>query len=655
MAKVSAPKKTLTPEQRRDALLASIVIDDEWRVGNQNASSRNISFEEMVDMLECKRSKKEYQWMSDIFIPEYPSQVLTTLAMDASQYFANRDFVEAYLQDDSDEAKLKTAAAKRLINRTLNRPSLYYYQKFMRSRLLNDMAGHVYARCWWEREEVETVKRFEDRAVPTDLDIYGDPVTQETEHLRNFEMRKMPVYGFDAVVDQFNFDILDGRNVATPPGYYYSVQQMPWITVRFERTLSQLKADAKRMGYKNLDMLEKVDPPTETETSKAAANDTGEDIMPSVSPEKPYDIYERSGLFWCKVTKRDSMNQPLEVEPAIEENGKYSENAELLETITTFAVSGGERVNIRFQLQPYKNHMGKRYKPILRGLCFIHPTRDNGLGDSTFSAELQVAVNDTYNMGMDREKLSMLPTLVTRKDSAENETVYIAPGHPIEVEDPKADITPLKIDSKLDQTFAGIAFLTNTMQRIKATGPTQYGEVPEKASTTATAVAGAQTNANTRNNFRSITFEYTFLQEFYQMILWMTWQFAAYDTGYKLMGETLKDFDVTAEYLFKPVSQSIETQYSKDVKIKYWISLLQQVVQIPNPKTPVLLNFIFVAVAKLMGEEYANILTALLDPSVPITDKSSPPASGNQTAGAPSNQNGMPISGPEAAARAPMQ
>lgn len=648
-----------TPEERIELMMASIAIDDEVKTSRQNMRQTNIAFEDMIDMLECRRTKKEYKWMSDIFIPEYASQVLTTAAVDASQYFANRDFVESYLQDDSEEAKKKCAAAKRLINRTLNRPDLFYYPKFMRSRLLNDMAGYVYGRCWWEREDADVVVRHDTRAMPMETDIYGNPVTMETEHLRQFEMKKLPVFGREAVVDRFSFDLLDGRNVFKPAGYFYSVQQMPWITVRFEKTYSELLKDQRQMGYVNLDRV-KADliPPDETETSRESTNDTGQMNFPKRTPEKPFDVYERHGRFWCKVKSRDAYGDPKDVSPGIDDQGNPAEGAVLLETIMTFVASDSNRVMIRFQLQPYKDTQGRPYKPILRGLCFIHPTKDDGLGDGTFSAEMQVALNDTYNMGMDREKLSMLPTLLTRRDSTgENPTIYIAPGHPIELEDPKNDLDVLRVDSKLDQTFGAMGFLQTTMQRIKATGPTQYGETPTKASTTATAVAGAESHSNTRMNFRSITFEYTFLCELYRMILHMTWQFAAYKTGQNLLGELIADFDASAEYLFKPVSQSIETQYSKDVKIKNWMAMAQVYAQVPNKGTATLLNYIAQQIAKLQGEEYADIGSHLLDPKDENTATMgrSPGATGNETAGAVTNQSGSPVTGAEAGARMAVQ
>jgi hypothetical protein len=650
-------ERPVTQEERIEAMLASIVIDDEVKTSQQNARTQRIMFEDMIDMLECKRTKKEYKWMSDIFIPEYASQVLTRSAADGAQYFADRDFVKSYLQDDTPEAKLKEAASERLINRTLNRQDLFYYPKFMRSRLLNDMAGNIYARCWWEREDVDVVVRHEPRAMPMEEDIYGNPVSMENEHLRRFEMQMKPVYGRKPLIDQFNFDLLDGRNVFKPVGYFYSVQQMPWITVRFEKTYSELMAGQDKMGYQNLDRVRDMNPPTETEASKASANDTGEFNPPARTPEKPFDVYERHGTFWCAVEGKDEYGDPSKVKPGIDDKGVKLDDAVLLETISTFVVSGGRRVCIRFQLQPYKDPQGRRYKPILRGICFIHPTKDDGLGDGTFSAELQVAVNDTYNMGMDREKLSMIPTLLTRRDaSGENPTIYIAPGHPIELEDPKQDLDTLRVDSKLDQTFAGVGFLQTTMQRINATGPTQYGETPRMASTSATAVAGAESHSNVRNNSRQFTFEYTFLCELYRMIMNMTWQYASYETGQKLLGELIKDFDITQEYLFKPVSQAIETEYSKDSKIKHLDNMLAKVVNIPNPKTAGLVNAIIMAEAKLMGDEYAGIFkAAMLDPTVPVTAPNSPPKAGNATAGAATNQSGMPVQPAEAGARMAVQ
>ena len=69
--------------------------------------------------------------------------------------------------------------------------------------------------------------------------------------------------------------------------------------------------------------------------------------------------------------------------------------------------------------------------------------------------------------------------------------------------------------------------------------------------------------------------ENTFDIELYNFILQMTYQFAKPTTGLKLMGEKVYDFDITRGYWFKPLSQSIETEYSKGAKLQKLIQFLQ--------------------------------------------------------------------------------
>jgi len=84
--------------------LLSQVSDGEVGVAMSNQESENDEFEECIDMLEPDRRQKGYDWQSDIHIPEFASHVFTQSSMDVGQYFQTRDFVEVYLQDESEEA-----------------------------------------------------------------------------------------------------------------------------------------------------------------------------------------------------------------------------------------------------------------------------------------------------------------------------------------------------------------------------------------------------------------------------------------------------------------------------------------------------------------------------------------------------------------------
>ena len=121
------------------------------------------------------------------------------------------------------------------------------------------------------------------------------------------------------------------------------------------------------------------------------------------------------------------------------------------------------------------------------------------------------------------------------------------------------------------------------------------------ASTTATAIAGADQGTDMRSNYKALTFENTFLTEMYWMILNMTWAFAHPDTGEKLMGDKVENFHPDKEYFYKPLSQSIEPEHSKVNKIKLWTQILGYTTSIPHPDAVKQVNFILTNIYKLNG------------------------------------------------------
>jgi len=624
--------------------LASQIIDDEFNTVEGNNDSDNDEFEEFMDLFNSERQRKDYDWMSDIRIPEFASHMLTQSSLDVDQYFSTRDFVEVYIEDEGDEAKANAEASKELINRTLNQRGLYHYSKYVRGKSLSNMAGKVYALCNWEqkleRRQVGTEPRIEE----LDVDELGDPIIDLDFQVPAVRVTQEPVYADVPVVDRFNYEILDQRNVFTDNKYAYTLQEKDFVIIRSETSLEKLEADKERMGYINLDMVGKVEPDSETETSQDSYNKEDQDQKPQNPVEKKYDLLQRFGKYWCKVTERDeNTNQPLEVEPGIDKDGNFMEGAELLETIITFVKNGSTRVAIRFQLTPYVDAEGNPYRPILRGLCYIHPSEDGGVGDGKYSKELQIAIDDSFNIGQDRVMMATMPTMKGKRDSIENNaTVRFEPNHVIELENVD-DLTEFKLSDNIQGTLNQINTLSNSMDKVTSIFPSTMGQLPGFASTTATAVAGAEQRTNIRTNYKSLTFENTFLSELYWMIQQMTFTFAKPETGQKLMGDKVFNFDPSKNYYYKPVSASIETEQSKQMKVGKWQQMLSSVIQIQHPDAVKMANHIMTQIAALLGDEYVNFADNLLNPEQPI-DQS---GAGSQEAvqgQVASNQFGIPQS-----------
>ena len=166
-------------------------------------------------MLECRRNEKEYDWMSDVFIPEYPSMYLTEMSRFGNQYFASRDFTDVYLEGVRPEDKQKSKAYKTLINKSLNIQDIYHYQKYMRAMAINSTAGEVYALCRWD---------LSFKSVDAGQQMFN-------EETGEYEPEKIDVI----INDHFNYDVIDSRNVFTDNSYVYSLQDKKYIIIRDEK------------------------------------------------------------------------------------------------------------------------------------------------------------------------------------------------------------------------------------------------------------------------------------------------------------------------------------------------------------------------------------------------------------------------------------
>ncbi|MCK5611360.1 hypothetical protein KAR91_56340 [Candidatus Pacearchaeota archaeon] len=621
--------------------MASIVVDSEYRVSKQNNSVPDTEFESYVDLFDAARAEKEYDWMSDISLPEFPSHMLTQSSIDVSQYFQSRDFVEAYLQDGSDEAKAAADAAKECVNRTLNQKHIHHYQKYVRGKLINHLVGHVYMECWWEQE-------LKNKVVGQDIEIVEDEETGE------FVEREVDVEREVPVIDRFNYDIHDPRNVFTDNNYVYTIQDNDYVIIRSEKTYFDLKAEETRAGYFNLDAVKELRVDGQTETKK----DTNKDdkVIPDKTPNKSFDVLKRYGKFWCDVIERDEEGEPTEVKPGIDDSGEPLDGAELHEVIITYVMNKSDNILIGFNLTPYADHNGMPYRPLIRGLCYIHPTESNGVGDGKYASEVQIALDDTFNISNDRVMMATLPTIKTKKFSSEdNDSLYFAPGHRMEVENID-DVQEFKMSDNVAGAMNQMQMLMGKMQQVTSIYPTTMGQTPAEASTTATAVAGAESRTDMRTNYKSMTFENTALTELYHMILQMTNAFAHPETGEKLMGEKVYDFDPSLDYFYKPVSASIETEQSKSLKVRNWNQVGQMVAGIGHPDTVTLMNYVLSQVFTNMGDEYANFGDKLLNPETPIqqgpagAEGAEIPNMGAET----SNQNGRTVFPMEAATRGVM-
>ncbi len=635
-----------------ERVLATIVVDKEYETAKINSSAEYADFEAIIDMIEGVRSEKNYDWQSDINIPVVVSHLLTEAASWTS-YFQTRDFVEIYLEGETGDKK-KCEAAKKCINKSLNMKDVYHYHKYMRARTISWLMGQCYIMGYWEQD-------IRKKSIPQPPMRRVIPTIGPTgETMPTIMMEPQPDMSIEEIVtDRFNYDTLDPRNVFTDNSYCYSIQQKPWVIVRSEETYESLKKDAARMGYFNLELVKKSLSDDETAVSRETYNKY--ELKSYINAiQKPFDLLTRFGKIWAIVKERDEDEVPIDIEPGYDEKGEIKEKAELVEGILAFAMPKQQKILIRFQPTPFIDALGRPYKPLARGWCYIHPTKDQGLSDGKNLHDIQIGVNDTFNVSNDRVMLSTMMTFMGQRDAVnKNPTIYMAPGNVMQVDNIQTDLKPIVIRDNIEGAWQQLNGLLTFASQVDSIYPQTMGAISGESGTTATEVTGADTQANKRTNLKSLTYEYTVAVESYWMILQMVYRFARPETLVQLVGELAADFDPNADYTYVPLSQSLESEHNKLRKVGTYdqmIGRLTGLAQIFPKEIAMIIAKITGKQMTLMGSEYQEIaeLVNALGKARPVLSEAQGPGAtqiANQSPPMTSNQSGIEVGGMEMNAR----
>ena len=650
-----------------ESFIKSLVIDTEYTTAKSNNQQEYSDYESILDMVELVRAEKNYDWKSDIFIGLLLSHMLTDTASWAAQDFASRDFVDIYLEGNQPDDKKKAKAAKTLLNQLLNIKDIYHFHKRIRGRTINWIFGQVYALMWPE-QKVRT-KMVEQPPLTTtvrDYDAQGQLIP------KTIQVPQEPKPVEEVIYDRINYDVFDARNVFTDFSYSYSIQQKPWVILRSEKRFSDIKSDEEKMQYFNMDVLQEkcfggdkgrqVKSGTETDTSKESFNKMGgaystkSNFYRQVDPT--LDILDRYGKIWAVVKERDDEDLPVKIEPGYNDMGILNDSAEMVEAIVTFAGMGSEYTMIGFRPTWAIDAKGQPYKPVIRGWCYIHPTKDTGLSDGKNLREMNIAANDTFNISNDRVMLATLPVLKGRRDAIENNpTVFIEPENMILLENVENDLKEMVIRDNIQGALQQMGFIKATASEMDAVFPTTMGGLPEKTSTTATAVAGAENRTSARGNLKGLTWTYTFDVEFYQMMLNQAYRFLRQDTLEKMLGEEMAQFfDPICDYTFVPLSENLESDQNKMKKVGVYDQMngrLAGLAKIFPKEIAGIIAYNTGRQAELMGTEYNEIKHMLdaLTKAKPQDDGKGAESVKDGKAPPTSNQEGIEMSGGEQEAR----
>ncbi len=163
---------------------------------------------------------------------------------------------------------------------------------------------------------------------------------------------------------------------------------------------------------------------------------------------------------------------------------------------------------------------------------------------------------------------------------------------------------------------------------------------------------------NIRVGMKSLNLEFIGFTEFYNMILTLCNDFMLPETLEELIGEQAFDYNPKRKDKFKPVSQALETEESKQFKVRMWDQILGKIVQMPNPKTPMVVNYILGQQLELMGGDFNHFRKFMFEESpeavalyqlstgAKVSMQQQSPQ-GGLPGGGPQNQRGLPQGGQE--------
>lgn len=628
------------------AKLASSIVDNEYETAKTNNNIPDNDYLSYLDMFDCERTEKNYDWMSDIFLPEFFSQINTQASIEADLYFKTHNFVDVYIGSEDELSQRAAKASKDLINQTLNRRELYYYQKYMRAVNMKNIGGATYLRCWWEQKVKKGVVGSRREVRDLDVDIFGQDIIDRDLQVPRQEFKDIDIEGDIVLHDHFNFDIIDGRDVFTDSSYGYSMQQQKWVILRFNQTKDELETDKESMGYFNLDKLidSSVLHTTETIGDRSTHHGLDNKQEPTKTPLKDWMILERHGKHWVMVNKedRDPDGNPIKVSPGIGTDGKKLKGAELHEMVISFALNGQQKHLIRYQPVRTIDADGRPFRPIIRWLCYIHPAKADGVGDGRCAKELQIGINDSINMASDRLKIATMPIQQGRQyDVTDNDSLVWEPGAFWQTETGDA-IKEVKVSDNVVGMFNLIDIYKGGMQQGSGIS-LQTQSILGAPTTTATATANQSQRADTRSNYRTLTGENTGMSELYWMITQMSAQFMRPETARKRLGDSMFDFNPALDFTYKPVSASIDTDESKQAKIRQWTQILGYIINDPERRQGV--NAVLQELAALMGKEFEAFGKKFL------ADTNAPPLPGGGGAGQQVTGGGAPATNQTGAAQ----
>jgi len=648
------------PEKIQDLIIDN--LNDDFFIADQNMSVINKDFDEYYDMIHCVRQNTENDWESTVALPEFVSRLLTQIGNFVEKYFSSRDYVEID-EDDADPKTLAQASvAKDLLNAILNDNSSYYFQKIVRLLMFVWPSGWGVIKGGYEQEVEQYVSAYKTRMeseiddegnyLASDGSLYEDALTQSP----GFREIQEPIHDIRIIKDRPVFDVYPNQNVYFSPEYTYSLNDKEYVVFENDSmTFEDLINSPSGSEYFNLHLLNEMKQSRGAHGGGEKTWNKDSKFQETPNPVSPkFRILEWWRKYPVVIKERDENGRPVIYEPGIDKNG-IKDDAELLEckitTASPVGISETSSTLIGFMVSKHSR------RPMAKFLCYIDALNDTGFGDGELTAQLSSSIDDSFNLSNFRTKLATTPAFKAKRFSGVPDKIKVSPEEAILVEHME-DLQELPVSDNIQGSIYQHSMLSSKMDGAMATSDQTMGQSPSRAET-ATQAGIISQRAQTRIGMKSTMLEFVGFVEFYQMLLTLCNDFMLPQTLEKLVGEKAYLYNPGLTTRFRPVSQALETEESKKYKMTMIDQIMGRVANVPNPKTPMVLNYLlgmwleaagrsFSHFKKFMFSEDAelNLLYQLVTGgSMPVQQVANVPGGG------PSNQYGIEQSIPEQVAR----
>ena len=634
-------------------------LSDDFVIAEQNMDTVNEGFDDFYDMIHCKRANTENEWESDVSLPEFTSRLLTQIGNFVAKYFASRDYVET--DEDAGDAKTQAGAkvSKDLLNSLLNQTDVHYFQKIVRLLMFVWPSGWGVIKGDYKQKIEEYVSGYntkfeaatdeEGSYLAEDGGVYEDSYTQKPLY-NNIEE---PIYDIRVIEDKPVFDVYPNQNVYFSPEYAYSLNDKEYVV--FEdpsMALDKLISVADQNDYFNLHLLEEKKSGEDTSQDDTNVDDL-KDIPNPPSPK--FRILEWWRKYPVIVKERSEDGKIIKGEPGIDKNGDVKDGAELVECKITTAEDKGDSKPLMIGFSVSKHSK----RPMVRFLCYIDSLKDTGFGDGELTQQLSSSIDDNFNLGNFRTKLATTPAFKAKRFSGVPDKIRVSPEEAILVEN-MDDLLELNIQDNIQGTMVQNSMLSSRFDAAMATSAQTMGQSPDRAET-ATQAGIISQRAEVRISMKGTNLEFVGFTEFYDMLLTLCNDFMLPQTLETLVGEQFNLYNPQKMARFRPVSQALETEESKNYKMKMVPQLMGMVAQFPNPKTPMVMNYLMGMYLEAAGKNWKHFEKFMFseDPEINllyqlVTGGQAPAQQqqGQAPGGGPSNQTGIPQSTAEQGVRA---